>query len=59
MGHVRRFLLRCVSVVRSGRAEADLAREMTAHLRLLEDQFIAQGMTPDEPRHAARRLTWS
>ena len=39
--HIRRFVRRLVTLVRSGKAESDLAREMTAHLQLLEDQFVA------------------
>jgi predicted permease len=52
---MRRFLLRLGSVFRSGRAESELTREIEAHLRLLEDQFIAQGMSLEEARYAARR----
>ncbi len=52
---IRRLLLRLVSFFRSDRAEADLAREITAHLQLLEDRFVAQGMTAEEARYAARR----
>ncbi len=35
--------------------EDDLAREIRAHLALLEDKFIAQGMTPADATLAARR----
>jgi hypothetical protein len=52
---IRRFLLRLFSFFRSGHAEADLEREIRAHLQLLEDKFIAQGMSADEARFAARR----
>src|SRR5262245_43821664 len=52
---LRRFLLRLVSVFRSGRAETDLAREVEAHLRLLEDGFLARGMDAADARLAARR----
>lgn len=52
---LRRFLLRLLSFFRAGRAEADLAREIDAHLQLLEDKFLAQGMSRDEARFAARR----
>jgi hypothetical protein len=45
MARARRVLLRLVTFFRSNRAEADLAREIEAHLRLLEDQFLAQGMS--------------
>jgi putative ABC transport system permease protein len=55
MAAVRRLLLRLVALFRSNRAEADLAREIAAHLQLLEDKFIAQGMSRDDARSAARR----
>ena len=51
----RRFLLRLLAFFRSGRADAEITRELAAHLRLLEDDFVARGMTPDEARFAARR----
>ena len=49
------FFLRIVSLFRNGRAEHELAREMNAHLALLEDQFVAEGMSPADARLAARR----
>src|SRR5882757_8454232 len=55
MRHVRRFLMRFVRVFTNSRAEADLGREIAAHLRLLEDEYLGQGMTPEEARLAARR----
>jgi putative ABC transport system permease protein len=55
VANIRQLLLRLASVLRFGRAEDDLAREVRAHLRLLEDQFLAQGMTEAEARLAARR----
>ena len=55
MSAIRRFLLRLLSFLRSGRAEADLAREIASHLQMLEDELLAQGMSPAEARSAARR----
>ena len=55
MAVVRRFVQRLLAVFRPGRAEADLAHEIEAHLRLLEDRFIAQGMSAADARYAARR----
>jgi putative ABC transport system permease protein len=52
---IRQFLLRLASFIRFGRAEDDLAREVAAHLRLLEDRFLAEGMSEAEARLAARR----
>ncbi len=55
MGTIRRLFLRLLSFFRSGRAEAELAREINSHLQLLEDKYLAQGMKPEEARCAARR----
>jgi hypothetical protein len=55
MTEVRRFFRRLATFFRSGKAESDLAREINAHLRLLEDKFVAQGMTREDARYAARR----
>jgi predicted permease len=55
MSAVRRFLLRLYNVLRPGRIEPDLAREVASHLALLEDDFIRRGMSPAEARVAARR----
>jgi putative ABC transport system permease protein len=55
MAEIRRLLTRLVWLFRASRAEADLAREMNAHLQLLEDQYIARGMSTIDARYAARR----
>ena len=55
MTPVREFLLRLKSFFRLSKAEADLSREISSHLLLLEDQFVAQGMTREDARFAARR----
>jgi predicted permease len=55
MSAFRRFLLRLYNVLRPGRTERDLDRELAAHLALLEDDFVRRGMTRDEARLAARR----
>jgi putative ABC transport system permease protein len=52
---MRRIFFRLLSLFRSGRAEQELAREINAHLQLLEDQYVAKGMDPEEARYAARR----
>jgi predicted permease len=52
---MRRPLLRLLNTLRHGRAEDELAREMEAHLGVLEDAFRAQGMDPGSARLAARR----
>ena len=55
MSRVRRFLLRIYNTLRPGRAERQLAREVASHLALLEERFIARGLTPEDARAAARR----
>jgi putative ABC transport system permease protein len=50
-----RFILRLINVVRPHRAEPDLARELEAHLALMEDDFRRRGLSADEARLAARR----
>jgi putative ABC transport system permease protein len=55
MTKIRRFVMRLLSHARSGRAERELSREIRAHLRLLEDRFVEQGMSPGDARYEARR----
>ena len=52
---ILRLFLRLLSSFRSSRAERELAREIRSHLRLLEDQHIADGMNAEEARYAALR----
>ena len=55
MAHLRRTFARLLSLFRSSRAETELAREVNAHLQLLEDQYVARGMSAADARYAARR----
>ena len=55
MTGIRRFLNRLVKLFRPGKADTDLSREIAAHLQLLEDRFVSQGMRCDEARYAAKR----
>jgi len=55
MPEIRRFVSRFVAFFRASKADSDLTREINAHLRLLEDQFVAKGMTSEEARYAAKR----
>ena len=55
MDRLLRFLRRLAAPFRSRQAEHELAREIRSHLRLLEDRFAAQGMSPEEARYAAQR----
>jgi predicted permease len=55
MTALRRLLLRLWNVVRSGAPARELEREMSAHLRLLEEEYQRRGLSPDDARAAARR----
>lgn len=55
MRHLRRAFLRFCQLFTNSRAEAELAREIAAHLALLEDEYLRQGMSPEDARVAARR----
>ena len=52
---MRRFLLKIGNILRRSRAEAELTREIAAHLALIEDDFRRRGLGADESRLAARR----
>jgi predicted permease len=54
MKHLRRFFLRFYLLFANSKVEAELAREIGAHLALLEDEYLRQGMTPEDARLAAR-----
>src|SRR4051794_2299700 len=51
---MRRFLLRLLTLLRHDRADRELAREIAAHLQLLEDDLQRHGMAVDEAHRAAR-----
>jgi putative ABC transport system permease protein len=51
----RRFWRRLAVLFSDGHAENELAREMRAHLTLLEDDFRRRGLSADDARLAARR----
>jgi putative ABC transport system permease protein len=55
MTALRRFLNRLLAFFRSGKAEADLSREIDSHLQLIEDEYVTNGMNRDDARYAARR----
>src|SRR3989442_8957063 len=55
MSRLKRFMRRLLSVLRPARAERELAREVAAHLSLLEDEYERRGMAPGDARFAARR----
>ena len=55
MKQLRRFILKLTRLFTNSREEAELAREIAAHLALLEDDYLRKGMAPEEARLAARR----
>jgi len=54
MKHLRRIFQRFYLLFANSKVEAELAREIGAHLALLEDEYLRQGMTPEDARRAAR-----
>jgi putative ABC transport system permease protein len=52
---MRRFLHRLLNAFRDSRSDAEAAREIAAHLALLEDEYRHRGLNADEARLAARR----
>jgi putative ABC transport system permease protein len=50
-----RFLAKISNMLRPNKAEQDLNREIESHIALIEDDFHAQGMTPEKARVAAVR----
>ena len=55
MAAIRRLLLRVLNALRPGRADAELAREIDAHLNLIEDELRRRGVPPESARLGARR----
>src|SRR6266571_4056469 len=54
MKHLRRIFVKFYLLFANSKVEAELAREIGAHLVLLEDEYLRQGMTPEEARRAAK-----
>jgi predicted permease len=55
MKHLRRIFLRFYLLFSNAKVEGDVAREIAAHLALLEDEYLRRGMSPEDARLAARR----
>jgi predicted permease len=55
MKQLRRIFLKLCLVFTNSREEAELAKEIAAHLAFLEDDYLRQGMAPEQARQAARR----
>jgi len=56
---MRRLIARLVHTFRRYHAERAVAREIASHLRLLEDEYVRRGLSPDQARLAARRAMGS
>src|SRR5689334_9336167 len=54
MKHLRRIFVKFYLLFANSKVEAELAREISAHLALLEDEYLRQGMTPQDARRAAK-----
>ncbi len=55
MSFLRQCCLRLLALFRSRHAERELSREIASHLALLEEKYLAEGMSPSEARYAAQR----
>ena len=55
MKYLRRIFLRFYLLFSNAKVEGDVAREIAAHLALLEDEYLRRGMNADDARLAARR----
>ena len=54
MNRLRRIFLKFYLLFANSKVEADLEKEIGAHLALLEDEYLSQGMTSEDARRAAR-----
>jgi hypothetical protein len=59
MKHLRRILARFYLLFANSRVEAELEKEIGAHLGLLEDEYLRQGMTPDGEPPESPAEAWS
>ena len=51
---MRRFLARLTNLFHPSRAEGELAREIDAHLALLQEDFERRGLSPEAARNTVR-----
>lgn len=56
---MRRFVARLRALFRSAHHDDDLARELSSHIAMLEEEHRRRGLSPDEARLAARRAIGS
>ena len=54
MKSIRRMMRQVRAMFSGERADAEMERELAAHLLLLEDEMMRKGATPDEARRLAR-----
>jgi predicted permease len=52
---MRRFFARLTNLFRGQKAEHELTREIASHLALLQEEFEARGLSPEQANLAARR----
>ncbi len=56
MPRIRRLFAKIAALIRRGRAEREMEREVASHLALLEDDLRGRGMSAEDARVAARRV---
>ena len=56
MTRLRIFLFRLSALVRSRQMDREMDDEIASHLAEAEDEYIQQGLSPADARHAALRL---
>src|SRR5262245_34658164 len=52
---MRRFFARLANLFNHQKAERELAREIEAHLAMMQDDFERRGLPPEEAKLAVRR----
>jgi hypothetical protein len=55
MTRLRVFLSRLWALVRSRQMDRELEDEITSHLAEATEEYVRQGLSPEEARRAARR----
>ena len=54
MKHLRRFFLKFICFLPTPKRKRNWQEKLRAHLALLEDEYLRQGMPPEDARRAAR-----
>jgi len=55
MARVSAFVAKVRTLFAGRRADREFDQELEAHISLLSDRYVREGMTPDEARYAALR----